>query len=68
MVGLHPAAIDEREARQIADALVGRPERCAERLLLAREEAGVEHAFLFPAHDLARGYDMPEAEVRALPT
>jgi 5,10-methylenetetrahydromethanopterin reductase len=33
--------------------------------LQAREEAGVEHVFLFPAHDLARGYDMPEDEVRA---
>jgi 5,10-methylenetetrahydromethanopterin reductase len=62
-----PAAIDEQDARQIADAfgLFGPPERCAERLLQAREEAGVEHVFLFPAHDLARGYDMPEAEVRA---
>ena len=62
-----PAAIPEDQARQIADAfgLFGPPERCAERLLQAREEAGVEHVFLFPAHDLARGYDMPEAEVRA---
>ena len=41
------------------------PERCAERLLRAREEAGVEDVFLFPAHDLAGGYDMPEAEVQA---
>jgi 5,10-methylenetetrahydromethanopterin reductase len=62
-----PATIDEQKARQIADAfgLFGPPERCAERLLQAREEAGVEHVFLFPAHDLAHGYDMPEAEVRA---
>ena len=37
----------------------------AERLLQAREEAGVEQVFLFPAHDLARGYEMPEAEVQA---
>jgi 5,10-methylenetetrahydromethanopterin reductase len=62
-----PAAIPEDRARQIADAfgLFGPPERCAERLLQAREEAGVEHVFLFPAHDLARGYEMPEAEVQA---
>ena len=62
-----PTAIDEDRARAIADAfgLFGPPERCAERLLEAREEAGVEHVFLFPAHDLARGYDMPEAEVEA---
>jgi hypothetical protein len=45
--------------------LFGPPEHCAERLLQAREEAGVEHVFLFPAHDLERGYDMPEAEVEA---
>ena len=62
-----PAAIPEDRARQIADAfgLFGPPERCAGRLLQAREEAGVEHVFLFPAHDLARGYDMPEAELQA---
>ena len=61
-----PTAIDEDRAREIADAfgLFGPPERCAERLLEAREEAGVEDV-LFPAHDLARGYDMPEAEVQA---
>jgi 5,10-methylenetetrahydromethanopterin reductase len=62
-----PAAIPEDQARRIADAfgLFGPAERCAERLLQAQEEAGVEHTFLFPAHDLARGYDMPEAEVQA---
>jgi len=62
-----PAAIPEDQACQIADAfgLFGPPERCAERLLQAREEAGVEHVFLFPAHDLAGGYDMPEAPLRA---
>ena len=64
---LDPAAIPDEEAHRIADAfgLFGPPERCAERLLQAREEAGVEHVFLFPAHDLAGGYDMPEAEVEA---
>jgi 5,10-methylenetetrahydromethanopterin reductase len=62
-----PAAIPEKQASQIADAfgLFGPPERCAERLLQAREEAGVEHVFLFPAHDLAGGYEMPEAPLRA---
>jgi 5,10-methylenetetrahydromethanopterin reductase len=62
-----PAAIPEDRARQIADAfgLFGSPERCADRLLRAREEAGIENVFLFPAHDLAGGYNMPEAEVRA---
>jgi 5,10-methylenetetrahydromethanopterin reductase len=65
--GHDPAAIDEDQASRIADAfgLFGPPERCAERLLQAQEEAGVEHVFLFPAHDLAGGYDMPEAELKA---
>jgi 5,10-methylenetetrahydromethanopterin reductase len=62
-----PAAIELNQARQIADAfgLFGPAERCAERLLQARQDAGVEHVFLFPAHDLAGGYDMPEAELQA---
>jgi 5,10-methylenetetrahydromethanopterin reductase len=62
-----PAAIPEDRARQIADAfgLFGPAERCAERLLQAREEAGVEHVFLFPAHNLEGGYDMPETVVEA---
>jgi len=62
-----PASIPGDQARQIADAfgLFGPPERCAERLLQAREEAGVEQVFLFPAHDLAGGYEMPEEVVRA---
>jgi 5,10-methylenetetrahydromethanopterin reductase len=62
-----PAAIPEDRARRIADAfgLFGPPERCAERLLQAREEAGVSDVFLFPAHDLAGGYEMPEDPLRA---
>jgi 5,10-methylenetetrahydromethanopterin reductase len=62
-----PAAVPEHRAHQMADAfgLFGSPERCADRLLQAREEAGVEDVFLFPAHDLAGGYDMPEVEVEA---
>ena len=62
-----PAAISEKDAREIADAfgLFGSPERCAEQLLRAHEEAGVDDVFLFPAHDLAGGYAIPEAEVEA---
>jgi 5,10-methylenetetrahydromethanopterin reductase len=62
-----PVAIPEDEARRIADAfgLFGPPERCAERLLRARDEAGIADVFLFPAHDLAGGYALPEAEVQA---
>lgn len=53
-------------AHGIADAfgLFGSPERCAERLMQAHDEAGVDDVFLFP-HDLAGGYLMPEAEVDA---
>ncbi|MFO1161841.1 MAG: LLM class flavin-dependent oxidoreductase [Reyranellaceae bacterium] len=62
-----PTAIPEDRAYEIADAfgLFGSPERCADHLLRAREEAGVDDVFLFPAHDLAGGYAMPEAEVEA---
>jgi len=62
-----PAAIAEDRARAIADAfgLFGSPEHCAERLLQARDEMGVDDVFLFPTHDLAGGYVMPEAEVDA---
>jgi len=62
-----PADFSPQHAQRIADAfgLFGSPERCADRLLRAREEAGVDDVFLFPAHDLAGGYTMPEAEVHA---
>lgn len=62
-----PAAIPEDHARRIADAfgLFGSAEYCAERLLRARDDARVNDVFLFPAHDLVGGYNMPEAEVTA---
>lgn len=62
-----PAGIPEDRAQAIADAfgLFGSPERCADQLLRAKEEAGIDDVFLFPAHDLAGGYAMPEAELRA---
>jgi 5,10-methylenetetrahydromethanopterin reductase len=62
-----PGEIPDDLAVRIEDAfgLFGSPERCADRLIRAREEAGVEHAFLFPAHTLAGGYDMPEGEIEA---
>ena len=57
--------MSEDLAGRIEDAfgLFGSAEHCADRLLRAREEAGVEHVFLFPAHTLAGGYDMPEREI-----
>jgi 5,10-methylenetetrahydromethanopterin reductase len=65
---LRPEAIADDAALALADALglFGPPEHCAERLLRAREEAGVEHVFLFPAHTLEGGYEMPGREVEAL--
>lgn len=62
-----PTTLTDAQAHQLADAfgLFGSPERCADRLLQAREEAGIDDVFFFPAHDLAGGYQMPEAEVNA---
>jgi 5,10-methylenetetrahydromethanopterin reductase len=62
-----PAAIPDAVAAQACDAfgLFGPPEHCLERLHRARAEAGVEHVYLFPAHTLEGGGDMPEAEVSA---
>ena len=62
-----PDAIGPDLAARIADALglFGPPEHCRERLLRAGEEAGIERVFLFPAHTLAGGYDMPERELDA---
>ncbi len=64
---LAPEAIPDDLAVCVADAfgLFGPPEHCLERLLRAREESSVERVFLFPAHTLEGGYEMPEAEVDA---
>jgi 5,10-methylenetetrahydromethanopterin reductase len=62
-----PEGIPDDLAARISDAfgLFGPPEHCLERLLRAREEADVEHVFLFPAHTLEGGYDMPRRELEA---
>lgn len=62
-----PEEVSEDLAARVADAfgLFGSAEHCADRLLRAREEAGVEHVYLFPAHTLAGGYEMPEREIEA---
>ncbi len=62
-----PEAISDELAARVCEAfgLFGPPEYCLERLLQAREESGVEHVFLFPAHTLEGGYDMPVREVEA---
>ena len=63
-----PATIADDDALRLADAFgcFGPPEHCAERLLRAKQEAGVDHVFFFPAHDLAGGYAMPDAEIEAV--
>jgi len=60
-----PSTMDDAHALRIADAFgcFGPPEHCVERLLRAREEAGVDHVFFFPAHDLPGGYEMPLREI-----
>lgn len=65
-----PESISDELAGRICDAfgLFGPPERCAERLRQAHEEAGVERVFLFPAHTLEGGYDLPRREVEAFRT
>ncbi len=65
--GTDPSSISDEMADHICDAfgLFGEPEYCAERLIRAWEEAGVEHVFLFPAHDAETGYQLPQAEVEA---
>jgi 5,10-methylenetetrahydromethanopterin reductase len=62
-----PAAIPQQIARKIADAfgMFGSPEHCADRLQRAREESGITNIFLFPAHDLPGGYNMPDVEIDA---
>lgn len=64
----NPDAISDDLAARIEDAfgLFGSPERCADRLLRAHEEAGVEHVFLFPAHTVDGAYEIPDAEIEAV--
>jgi 5,10-methylenetetrahydromethanopterin reductase len=64
---LDPTAISPADAARIADAfgLFGPPEHCADRLLRARDEAGVDHVFFFPAHTIDGSYEMPSREVDA---
>jgi hypothetical protein len=62
-----PEAISEALAARVCDAfgLFGPAEHCRDRLLRAREEAGIDHVFLFPAHTVEGGYAMPAREVDA---
>ena len=62
-----PARLPDETAARACEAfgLFGPAEHCRDRLLQAREEAGVEHVFLFPAHTLDGGGDMPLRELEA---
>lgn len=62
-----PRSLSEATAARVCDAfgLFGPPEHCRDRLLRARQEAGVEHVFVFPAHTLEGGGDLPVREMEA---
>ena len=63
-----PAALSDAAAARVCEAfgLFGPAEHCRDRLLQAREEAGVEHVFAFPAHTLEGGGELPARELHAL--
>jgi 5,10-methylenetetrahydromethanopterin reductase len=65
--GLKPESISDELNARIADAfgLFGPPERCLDRLLQAQATSGIDHVFLFPAHALESGYELPVREVEA---
>lgn len=62
-----PAALSPEFAARICDAfgLFGPPEYCADRLLRAHEESGVNRVFFFPSHTADSAYDLPRADVEA---
>ncbi len=62
-----PESIGDAEAAEICDAfgLFGTPGECLARLERARDEAGIDHVFIFPTHTQEGGYDMPRAELDA---
>jgi hypothetical protein len=59
--------VSDELAGRICEAfgLFGTPDQCAERLLRARDEIGLRHAFLFPTHTWANHYELPDEAVRA---
>lgn len=62
-----PAGLSPELAARVCDAfgLFGPPEYCADRLIAAREQSGVEHVFFFPSHTAESGYDLPRSDVEA---
>jgi 5,10-methylenetetrahydromethanopterin reductase len=66
--GAAPDAISDGLAARVCEAfgLFGPAEHCADRLVQAREEAGVDRVFLFPAHTAEGSYELPAREVEAV--
>jgi 5,10-methylenetetrahydromethanopterin reductase len=62
-----PASLSDTTAERVCEAfgLFGPPEHCRDRLLQASQESGVDHVFIFPAHTLEGGGDLPVREVEA---
>ncbi|QFG68463.1 LLM class flavin-dependent oxidoreductase [Ornithinimicrobium pratense] len=62
-----PASLPDALVDDLLDAygLFGPPEQCADRLLRARDELGMQRAFLFPAHTWTGSYDLPHDVVKA---
>jgi 5,10-methylenetetrahydromethanopterin reductase len=62
-----PTSLSDATAARVCDAfgLFGTAEHCRDRLLRAREEAAVDHVFLFPAHTVDGGGDLPVREMQA---
>jgi 5,10-methylenetetrahydromethanopterin reductase len=62
-----PAGLSAEFAATVCDAfgLFGPPEHCADRLLQANRESGVEQVFFFPSHTVDTAYELPERDVAA---
>jgi 5,10-methylenetetrahydromethanopterin reductase len=62
-----PTSLADATAARVCDAfgLFGTAEHCRDRLVRAREESGMDHVFLFPAHTVEGGGDLPTREVQA---
>lgn len=62
-----PTSLSDATAARVCDAfgVFGTAEHCRDRLLRAREEAAVDHVFLFPAHTVDGGGDLPVREMQA---
>lgn len=62
-----PGELSAEFAAKVCDAfgLFGPPEYCADRLLQAQQESGVEQVFFFPSHTVDTAYELPERDVVA---